>query len=153
MLPYHSEKLLKAVNNTSATEIWWLLICQNCQMICWSYYWDKQYGNISPLILMADWLMARRCSQKTAFHFLSVFYGRISILSAGNYFCEIYFWIVTNKRYVWDVSETSQNKHLFWDMFETLKYITWKTSFLRCIWDVLKTSQKRHLFWNVFEMS
>ena len=71
-----------------------------------------------------------------------------------------YFWIVTNtfNIYFWEVSETSQNKHLFWDMFETsflrrLKNVKWKTSFLRCIWDVLKTSQKRRLFWDLSETS
>ena len=65
---YNSEKLPKAVNNTPATEIWRLLTCQNCQMICKLYYWVKQHANISPLILMTDWLMAMHCSQKTTCH-------------------------------------------------------------------------------------
>ena len=59
-----------------------------------------------------------------------------------------HFWIVTNtsKRYFWDVSEASQNKHFFEICLRWLKDVIWKTSFLRCIWDVLKTSQKDIFF-------
>ena len=71
---YHSEKLA----------------CQNCQMICRPYYWDKQYGNISPLILMIDWLMVMHCSQETKFHFLSVVNGPTSTLSARSHFWGIF---------------------------------------------------------------
>ena len=45
---YHSQKSLKAVNNTPSPEIWRLLTCQNCQMICKPYCWDKQHANMSP---------------------------------------------------------------------------------------------------------
>ena len=55
---YYSKNSLKAVINTPATEIWRFLTCQNCQMICGLYYWDKKHAMISPLIVMTDWLMA-----------------------------------------------------------------------------------------------
>ena len=45
---YYLKKLLKAVNNTPAPEMWRLLTCQNCQMICKPYCWDKQHTNMSP---------------------------------------------------------------------------------------------------------
>ena len=145
---YHSEKSLKAVNNTPATEIWRLLTCQKCLMICKPYYWDKQHANISPLVLMTDWLMAMHCSQKMTFHFLSVFSVHTSIWdmfkkNMKNIFFEMYL-----RRL-----KESQKRHLFWDVFETSYRRRKKTSFLRCIWDVLQASQKRHLFWDVFETS
>ena len=117
---YHSQKPLKVVNNTPATEVWQLLACQNCQTICRPYYWDKQHVNISPLILMTGWLMAMHCSQKTKFHFLNVFDSPTSFYQHKTIFL-VYFWIVANtfKRYFWDVSETSQNSHIFYNMFET----------------------------------
>ena len=141
---YHSEKSLKTVYNTAATENWRLLTCQNCHMICRLYYGDKQHENISPLTLITDWLVAMHCSQKTTFHFLSVFNGSHLFYQHKTVFAG-YFWKFTNsfKRCFWDVSEASQNKHLFSDIFET-QDVTWKTSILRSIWEVLKTSQKRH---------
>ena len=51
---HHSEKSLKVVINTLAIGIWRFLTCQNCQMICMPYYWDKQHANITPLIVLAD---------------------------------------------------------------------------------------------------
>ena len=45
---YYLKKSLKSVNNTPAPEIWRLLTCQNCQMICKPYCWDKQHTNMSP---------------------------------------------------------------------------------------------------------
>ena len=83
-----------------------------------------------------DLLMALHCSQKTTFHFLSVltsthlFYQRETIFVG-------YFWLVTNalKIYFSDVSETSQNKHLFEMYLRHLREVTKDTSFLRCIWD------------------
>ena len=87
---YHSEKSLKAVNYTPATEIWQLLTCRNCQMICKPYHWDKQHANISPLILMTDWWKVTHSSQKTTFHFLSVFNVHTSILSARYHFSGIF---------------------------------------------------------------
>ena len=89
---YHSEKLRNAVNNTPATEICRLLTCQNCncQMLCRPYHWCKQHANISPLILITDWLMAIHCSQKTTSHFLSVFNDPKFILSARSYVCGIF---------------------------------------------------------------
>ena len=87
---YHSEKSLITVNNTPAIEIWPLLTCENCQVICRPYYWDEQPANISPLILMTHWLMAKPCSRKKTFHFLSVFNGPTSILSTQNHVCGIF---------------------------------------------------------------
>ena len=117
---YHSEKSLKAVNNTPATEIWQLLTCENYQTICVPYYWDKQHANINPLILMTDWLIPMHSSQKTTFQFLNVFNVHTSILSAKTIFMW-YFWIVPNtfNIYFWEGSRWSQNKHLFLNMFET----------------------------------
>ena len=111
---YHFEKLVKAVNNTAATETWRLSTCQNCQMVCRPYYWDKQHANISLLILMTDWLMTMHCSRKRcliSWVFLTVphlFYQHETIFVG-------YFWKLTNtfKRYFGDVSEMSQNTHLF----------------------------------------
>ena len=113
---YHSEKSLKTVNNTPTAEISRLLILQNCQMICKPYYWDKQHANISPLVLMTDWLMAMHCSQKTTFHFLKVFNVHTSILPARNHFCGICF---NSHKYFQDIFETDQRpqKDVSFEMF------------------------------------
>ena len=65
---YHSEKSLKAVDNTLFTEISRLVTCQNWHIFCRPYFWDKQHADISQLILMIGWLMAVHCYQKTRFH-------------------------------------------------------------------------------------
>ena len=136
---YHSEKLLKAVNNTHVTEIWRLLTCQNFQMICRPCYLDKQHANISLLIFMVDWLMAMHCSKKATFHFLSVIYGPTSILSDRNRFCGMFL-----------------NSHkYFQDIFlRRFRDVREETSFLRDVWDALKMPhEKKHLFWDVSETS
>ena len=78
-----------------------------------------------------DWLMGMHCSQKTTFHFLSVLTSTHLFYQHETIFVG-YFWLVTNalKIYFSDVSETSQDKHLFWDVFET--------SLLRCFRDVFE---------------
>ena len=99
---YQSAKSLKVVNNW----LWRSLISQNFQMICRSYFLDKQHANISPLILKT-WLIAMHCSQKK-FHFLSAFnfprfiLSDISIFLAHETIFVGYFWKVTDtcKRYV-----------------------------------------------------
>ena len=127
-------------------------------MICKPYHWDKPHANISPLMLITDWLLVMHCSQKTTFHFLSVLNVHTSILAARNHFVG-YFWIVTNtfKIYFWDISETSQNKHLFWDMFETSLRGHKKGIFFEIYWRCLKDVSKKisflRCFWEVFEMS
>ena len=97
---YHSERSLKAANNTPSTGILRLSTWQNYQMICRPYYWDKQHVNISSLILMAAWLMAMYRFQKMTFHFLSVFNGPTSILSARNHFCGIF---LSSHKYFQDI--------------------------------------------------
>ena len=74
------------------TEHLWLLLLtqQYCQMICKPYYLDKQHANISPLILMTNSLLAMHCSQKTTFHFLTVFNVHTCIISVRNHFCGIF---------------------------------------------------------------
>ena len=93
-------------------------------MICKPYYWDKQHVNISPLVLMTDWLMAMHCSQKTAFHFLNVVNVHTPILSARNYFCGIFF----------DSHKCFQD--IFLRRIRELK----KTSLLRCFGEVFEMS-------------
>ena len=62
----------------------------------------------------------------------------------------VYFWIVTNtfKRHFWDVSDTSQIKHLFF--FEIslrrLKDVTWKNIFLEMYLKRLKGVTKKASF-------
>ena len=102
------------------------------------------------------------CSQKN-FRFLTVSNGPKSIFSdivitlrkSHETISVGYFWKITNacKGYFWDVSETSRNRHLFWDVLRRLKDVTQKTSFLRRIWEVLKTSQKNNPFWDISERS
>ena len=113
---HHLEKSLKAINNILATEIWRLLTCQNCQMICKPYYWDKQHASTSLLILMTDWLMAIHCSR-----FIWVFLMEPHQFYQHETIFLGYFWIVTNnfKIYFWNVSETLLIRHHFWDTFET----------------------------------
>ena len=126
------EKSLKAVNNTPATEIWRLLICQNCQMIC------RQHPNISPLILMTDLLVAMHCSQKTTFHFLSICKSPTSILSAWNHFCGIF---LNSHKYIQDI------------FLRRIRDVTEQTSFLRYVLDALETLHEKHHYWDVFETS
>ena len=83
---YYLKKSLKAVNNTPAPEIWRLLTCQNCQMICKPYCWDKQHTNMSPnerLINGYALLLENDVST-------SAFNAHTSILSARNHFCVIF---------------------------------------------------------------
>ena len=98
--------------------------------------------------------MAKHCSQKMTFHFLSVINFHISILSVWNHFCRIF--LISHKylqeifsRRIRDITKTSFLRCI-WDV---LKRSQKKTSFFRCIWDVLKASQKRRLFWDVSERS
>ena len=104
------EKISKSSIQYTCYWDWRLLTCQNGQMICRPYYWDKQHANIRPLILMTDWLMAMRCSQKTTFYFSSVFNGPTSILSIQNHFYGIF---LNSHKYLQEI------RHLFWDTFET----------------------------------
>ena len=62
---------------------------------------------------------ASDCPQKTTFHFFWVFLTPMHRFYQWETIFVWYFWIVTNtfKIYFWDISETSENKHLFWDMF------------------------------------
>ena len=135
---YYLKKSLKAVNNTPAPEIWRLLTCQNCQMICKPYCWDKQHTNMSPhdrLINGYGLLLENDVS------FFWVFLTPTHWFYQHETIFAWYFWIVTNtKIYFWDISETSENKHLFEICLRRLKDVTWKTSFMGCIWDVIKRS-------------
>ena len=90
---YHLEISLKAVNHTPTPEIRWLLTCQNCQMICKPYCWDKQHANMSPhdrLINSYALLPENNVSFFFVFFFLSVFNAHTSILSSRNLFCMIF---------------------------------------------------------------
>ena len=104
---YQSKKSLKVWTNALAIVLWWLLTCQN------------SHADIVPLILIT-WLLARQCSQKT-FHFLSISPGPTSISSGilvtlrKSHNCGVF---ISCERCFWDVSHTSRNRHLFWDMFE-----------------------------------
>ena len=121
---HQSKKSLKVVNNAPTIEPWRSLTCKNCQ----PYYWDEHHASISPLILMTDLnnsypLLPEDVSFLECFNGLASIVSDISITlkkSHETIFVD-YFWKVTNtcKRYFWDVSEMSQNRHLFWDMVET----------------------------------
>ena len=115
---YYLKKSLKAVNNTPAPEIWRLLKCQNCQMICKPYCWDKQHANMSPHDrLNNDYALL----PENSISFLWVFLTPTHRFYQHETIFVWYFWIVANtfKIYFWDISETSENKYPFWDMFET----------------------------------
>ena len=89
----HSKRSLKAVNNTPAPQIWRFVTCQNCQMICKPYCWDKQHANMSPhdrLINSYALLPENNVSFFFFFFFLSVFNAHTSILSSRNHFCMIF---------------------------------------------------------------
>ena len=116
---YHLKTSLKTVNNTPAPEMWRSLTCQNCQMICKPYCWDKQHTNMSPNDRLINGYALLLENDVSFFWVLLTpthrFYQHETIFAW-------YFWIVTNtfKIHFWDISETSENKNLFWDIYETL---------------------------------
>ena len=114
---YHLEISLKAVNHTPTPEIRWLLTCQNCQMICKPYCWDKQHANMSPHDRLIN-SYALLPENNVSFFFVFFFWVFLTPTHRFYHhetFFVWYFWIVTNtfKIYFWDISETSQKKHLF----------------------------------------
>ena len=139
----HFKKSLKAVKNT----------CQNCQMICKPYCWDKQHTNMSSHDRLVN---GYALLPENDVWFFWVFLTLTHRFYQHETIFVWYFWIVTNtfKGYIFETYQRRQRINIFFEIcLRRLKDVTWKTSFLRCIWDVLEASQKRHLFWNIFETS
>ena len=140
----HFKKSLKAVKNT----------CQNCQMICKPYCWDKQHTNMSSHDRLVN---GYALLPENDVWFFWVFLTLTHQFYQHETIFVWYFWIVTNtfKIYFWDISETSENKHLFEISLRRLKDVTWKNIFfemyLRRLKDVSKKISLLRCFWEVFE--
>ena len=146
----HSKRSLKAVNNTPAPQIWRFVTCQNCQMICKPYCWDKQHANMSPHDrLNNDYALL----PENSISFLWVFLTPTHRFYQHETIFVWYCWIVTNtfKEYIFQTYQRRQRINFFEICLRRLKDVTWKTSFFSCI--CLKMSQKKHLFRDVFETS
>ena len=107
---------LKVVNNTPTIGLWRLLTCQN------------SHEDISPLILMTDLIdIYALLPENVLFldcflwsHIYFIRYCNDPTEITRNHFCGLFLKITkTYERCFWDVSETSGNRHLFWDMLKT----------------------------------
>ena len=135
---YYMKKSLKAVNNTPAPEILRLLTCQNCQ---WFVSHIAEINNIQTWARNDRLINGYGLLLENDVSFFWVFLTPTHWFYQHETIFAWYFWIVTNtKIYFWDISETSENKHLFEICLRRLKDVTWKTSFMGCIWDVIKRS-------------
>ena len=114
---YYLKNSLNAVKNTPAPEIGRLFTCRNCEMICKPYCWDKQHTN---MIQQDRLINGYALLLENDVSFFWVFLTPTHRLYQHETIFVWYFWIVKNtfKIYFWDISEKSENKHLFWDMFQ-----------------------------------